>query len=118
MGSGTKRRQEDNVKIIPQKPRTLTGAQGGSSGRSQDNQHDSVCPISFRANLNRQLVLGSHLTLKQDDKILTIQAGSQEVGRLNRAMSKKISTCISFGYRYEGVVKKDNGHQYVEFSQK
>ncbi len=119
MGSGTKRRYGDNVRIVPQKPRIVTGVQGGSRGRSQEDERGSVCPSSFRADLSRQVILGSHLTLKQDNGVLIIQAGSQEVGRLSKVASKKISDCILSGYHYEGVVKKaNNGRQYAEFTQK
>jgi len=103
---------------MPQKPKIATGTQGGSSGGGSQGERGLVCPASFRADLNHKLVLGSRLTLKQDDGVLMIQAGSREVGRLGHTLSKKIGDCISSGYRYEGVVKEDNGRQYAEFVRK
>ena len=120
MGSGTKRRQGDNVRIVPQKPKSPTGTHGGSSGGGSQEIQDRVCPASFKVDLNRQILLGSRVTLEQekDGEVLLIRAGSHEVGQLSRMMSKRISNCISSGYQYEGVVKEESGHQYAEFTQK
>lgn len=118
MGSGVKRREGDNVRIAPQKQRSAPSSQGGSSSGSEEGRSSTTCPESFRIGLEKRLLIGARLSLKQEGRALIIYAGAHAVGRLNKTASERIGVCIQRGYRYEGTVKEYRGRQHAEFIRK
>jgi hypothetical protein len=108
MGSGSQRRISDHVPIVPQK-------RGGVGGGASGNEKWLICPSSFRVPLKDGLPIGAALDLRKEGENLRVHLFGKEVARLNKKQSETISTCMSYGYRYGGVVKKEkNGRLYGE----
>jgi len=105
MGSGTKRKPNDNVLI--NRPIGM-----GIGGANEDL--NIVCPPTFRVKLAtpKPLPEGTHLDLEKE----TIFYSGQKVGSLTSSQIATVTKCLTLGYRYSGKVVNENNKQYGVFT--
>jgi hypothetical protein len=115
MGSGTTRKQNDEV--ITNRPKSRRGSGDGEGGkRTQllNEDMNTVCPPTFRVKLafSKPIPESAYLHIENGDVIYS----NQKVGSLTKSQTRIVSRCSAKGYRYLGkVINKDN-NQYGVFT--
>lgn len=113
MGSGTTRKQNDEV--IINRPKYKRGSGSGGGGHIQTPQEDmnTVCPSTFRVKLttSKPLPEGVHLHIEKGNIIYY----GQKVGSLTKSQMATVSRCATVGFRYTGEVVSKNNKQYGVF---
>ena len=114
MGSGSKRKSNDHVRVnVPAK---ATGSGGGAAIAEASNQPDinQSCPLAFGVKLKNDVAVGLTVTIVGHDMVV---AGAI-IGTLPSPRIKQLSFCMSNGIRYTGKTQKDKDKKsYVKFEQ-
>lgn len=117
MGSGKTRKRNDRPIINrPKSKRGSVSGYGGSSGQTQREDMNTVCPPTLKVKLSPQNPLpeGAYLYIEKENIIYS----GQKVGLLTKAYSATISRCLTEGFRYPGEVVNEGNNQYGVFTRK
>lgn len=119
MGSSTKRKPADRLRI--NKPlasrATAISAGGGGDGAPQDI--NNVCPLTIRVKLKRQDISAGTILALKDNMLLLVSDLTTEVGTVPATILKTMQTCLGMGINYPtiAVVTDKQGVCYAEFAQ-
>ncbi len=116
MGSGNKRKQNDNVRInVPVSKTAATNNRGMGSGGTGDDAIDinQACPLAFRVRVNQQLQSGLKVTLIANE----MQVGGETIGKLPDARRQQMIFCTGQGIEYAGKIENEDGTTFVRFEQ-
>lgn len=121
MGSGAKRKNNDQVRINPPRSQSSGGNIGGGGGGGEGGKpidSNNICPVAFHVKLNNQgLIAGLGLEVNANNEIELTQTG-EVVGKLTRTVLKRIEICAGMGVVYSATTVVDKkGLVYAEFKQ-
>ena len=120
MGSGAKRMSNDQVRINSPRNQSSGGDVGGAGAGEGGKPIDSnnICPVAFHVKLTNQgLPAGLELDVNTNNEIELTQTGAV-VGKLTRAVLKRIEVCAGMGVVYISTTVVDKkGLVYAEFKQ-
>jgi len=115
MGSSSKRKTNDRVRINPPKSISVNVTSTGG-GLSSPIDTNTICPVSFHIKLVRQDT-SAGLLIGIDGNSLLLNSGV-EVGKISDKILKQIELCYGIGVHYSVVSVIDKkGVRYAEFSQ-
>jgi len=109
MGRGPRRNPDPPMA----KPRDLPSeveneGQGGESPGGEGSDLASACQaeqeLDFVIKSGRPLKVGDPITLRTGSPVAVIGAEGQELGNLDEDASRRIRSCINFGYRMVGSI--------------
>lgn len=116
MGSSSKRKTNDRVRINPPKSISVSVTPTGGGLSSSPIDTNTICPVSFHIKLVRQDTPAG-LLIEIDGNSLLLNSGV-EVGKISDKILKQIELCYGIGVHYSVVSVIDKkGVRYAEFSQ-
>jgi hypothetical protein len=111
MGSGSKRKATDNVRI---KFRTSGG--GGGSNVDNSETTDITCPILIKVKIpKKDWKEDSVVEVKKQGDVWFLSIGLLKISDIAESRQRQFGHCFEQGFLYSGQIKKDEkGDFYVE----
>lgn len=117
MGSGSKRKKNDVVRINrPQSTGGTSGTGSGGSGGGSARDINKVCPPVFEVLISAKgkIPTGTGVVVKGGSLIVL----GEVVGKLSETHLQTLTNCAGNGIHYTvTVVNRDNGKAYAHFEQ-
>jgi len=117
MGSSTKRKPADRLRI--NKPLVSANTTGTGGGGWAPQDINNVCPLTIRTKLKRQDISAGNILVLDGSSLLLSTDLVTEVGAVSATILKTMQTCLGMGINYPTitVVTDKLGVCYAEFAQ-